>query len=126
MKVLYFSVVAGALWLGGCGATTQSAQFVKAAPLPADRPMKYFSTKLPSCDYEELGIVQGEPQTGFTKMQAVLDKMSAEARRMGGDAIIKLRSASSLTSTEDGGVNLDTSIALTGIVVRFKVADCTS
>jgi hypothetical protein len=126
MKALYFGVVAGALWLGACGATTQSAQFVKATPLPADRPMKYFSTKLPSCDYEELGIVQGEPQTGFTKMQVVLDEMTAEARRMGGDAIIKLRSASSLSSSEDGAVNLDSSIALTGVVVRFKAADCTS
>jgi uncharacterized protein YbjQ (UPF0145 family) len=125
MRSLYLTVLAGALCLG-CGASTQSARFVKAAPLSADHVVRIFSTKLPACDYEELGIVQGEPQTGFTRMQAVLDKMTAEARHMGGDAIITLRQASALTANEGGAVSLDSSIALTGVVVRFKVADCTS
>jgi hypothetical protein len=125
MNVLHFSVVAGML-LSACGASTQSAQFVNAAPLPADRPVKYFSTKLPACDYEELGIVQSEPQTGFTKMQAVLDKMTSEARRMGGDAVINLRNASSVESDNGATVTVESTIALTGVVVRFKAADCTT
>lgn len=120
MKFSPLVVVAVALFSTACGATIDSARFVKAAPVPDDRPIKYYSTKVPACEYEELGIVRGYPKTGFTKLQQVLDEMGKEARRMGGDAIIGISQVRTggETVTEGGVVKVEDANALVGTVVR--------
>jgi hypothetical protein len=126
MKLSHVSVVAVAVFAGACGATVQSARFVKAAPAPDDQPIKYFSTKLPTCAYEELGLVRGNPKTGFTKLQQVLDEMSKEARRMGGDAIVGLMQSNvATTRAAEAAVQTDDVNALAGTVIKFKLPGCT-
>jgi hypothetical protein len=110
--------------LAGCGASTQSARFIQAAPTPDTQPISYFSTRMPTCPYEELGVIQGYPYTGLTrlKLQKVLDNMTAEARRMGGHAIIGIAQ----TGGAGAGTEGEPAIGLFGTVVRFASSECTT
>lgn len=117
MKFSHLVLIALAFFGSACGASIDSARFVKAAPAPADRPIKYYSTKLPTCEYEELGIVRGYPKTGFTTLQQVLDEMGKEARKMGGDAIVGI-SQSKLRGEKVGESGVEGMEVLVGTVVR--------
>ena len=123
MKFAGAAAVAVVVLLGACGARTQAASFIHAAPSPPDQPIKFFSTKQPACEYEELGIVRGYADTGFTKLQRVLDEMAVEARRMGGHAIVGIAQS---RVAGDGDTKGDSDSGLFGTVIRFKAQDCTS
>jgi hypothetical protein len=123
MRPMIPLAVVALVLLAGCGARTQSARFVQAAPAPESQPISYFSTKMPVCDYEELGIVRGHPASGFTKLQQVLDGLAVEARRMGGHAIVGLAPSG---IAGDGSGDGDTSRGLFGTVIRFTSSDCTT
>jgi uncharacterized protein YbjQ (UPF0145 family) len=79
---------------------------------------------VPTCPYDELGIIRGYADTGFriTKLQKVLDNMTAEARRMGGHAIIGIAQSGGAGAGSEG----DTSRGLFGTVVRFTSSECTT
>jgi hypothetical protein len=112
-----------AMSLTGCGARAQSARFVEAAPAPQDQPIAYYSARMPECAFEELGVVRGHGDMRLTSLQAVLDRMAVEARRLGGHAIIGItqsRVTDSVSTSREG------ESGLFGTVIRFTSPDCTS
>jgi hypothetical protein len=126
MKFSHAAAVVAGLSISACGARIDSALFVKAAPTPADQPIKYYSTKTPSCDYQELGLVKGAPKDGFSGMQDVLDGMTIEARRMGGDAIVGLSANVTREALAAQPVTVEDRDVLHGTVIKFTSPGCTS
>lgn len=123
MKSIIPVVTLALVSLAGCSARTQSARFVQAAPAPETQPVTFFSTRVPTCPYEELGIVRGYADTGFTKLQTVLDDMADEARRMGGHAIVGISQSHSADGDDGERVRGN---GLFGTVIRFTSPDCTT
>jgi hypothetical protein len=113
--------------LVACGPAVQSAPFHSVPPRPADHQIVLFSTKLPTCPYEEVGLVTGHRRHGFNSYESVLEAMKDRAREMGGDAIVAL----SQQQTVNGGtvvgkaVSINTSEGLSGTVIRFTESSCT-
>jgi hypothetical protein len=115
-------VLATAVALGGCGPTVRSARFIDAAPLPADQHVALFSTRLPTCPYTEIGLIVVGPSHGFASLQGMLDSMRQRAREMGGGAIAGVATPQRV----DGEPDATASTRLSGTVIRFERADCTS
>lgn len=109
--------------VGGCGASTRATPFVpgKHAPRPADAPVRMFSTRIPACEYEELGLLRAEARTGLTPWQRVVDAFLARAREMGGDGVI-VKQGRELRSASEGEVVADD--VLSGTVIRFTGPGC--
>jgi hypothetical protein len=112
-----------ALWacvlLGSaCGPAISSAHFVRRAPRPPDHPILIYSSKLPTCPYEEIGIINGKQ--GDSSLESTLNAVRKRAREMGGDAVVGL----SQTQTVSGGTYVSTSEGLAVTVVRFTDEAC--
>jgi hypothetical protein len=109
--------------LAACGPSIDSARFVDAMPGPRAAEVQLFSTKVPACAYDEIGLIRGDKRSGFDSLQEVVDGMRARARDMGGDAIIAVGMGKHLqgsSAVETG----ESSSVLSGIVVRFKDSGC--
>jgi hypothetical protein len=110
--------------IAGCGPRVRSARFgEQPAPREDGPPIQVFSTRLPECPYEELGLVRVEKGHGLTSLQAMLDAMRDRARRMGGDAVVGVGHI----STAEGGAtagSVTTGAGLAGTVIRFTDAGC--
>jgi hypothetical protein len=121
------AVCLGPVLLTACGPAVRSAHFKSVPPRPTDHQIVLFSTKLPACPYEELGLITAQRRHGFNSYESVLEAMKARARRMGGDAVVALNQQ----QTVNGGtvigktVSINTGEALTGTVIRFTESGCT-
>ncbi|MFW6079264.1 MAG: hypothetical protein ACODAE_06570 [Gemmatimonadota bacterium] len=121
-------VVAAAVAASACGPSVRSATFTERSPRPRDHPVRVYSTQLPECDYEELGLVRVSEGMAFAvSLDAMLDALRERAREMGGDAVVGV---TQISTTEGGtvtgqAVNLNTDDGLAGTVIRFSDADCT-
>ncbi|MGH7464046.1 MAG: hypothetical protein ACREK1_02660 [Longimicrobiales bacterium] len=108
-----------------CGPAVSSAVFTDAAPRGPDHEIQVFSTKLPSCPYEEVGLVRAK-RRGFASLQDVLTAVRERAREMGGDAVIAMGQTESVT----GGVGAENVVSvssqegLAGTVIRFADRNC--
>jgi hypothetical protein len=112
------------LALAGCGPNISSAQFADGIPSPAAAEVKVFSTKMPVCEFDEIGLIRGERDNAFSSLQGVMDAMREKARDMGGDAIIGV----GVVRKPDGSTVVDAAEAsgtLSGVVIRFKDRGCT-
>jgi hypothetical protein len=108
----------------GCGPRVTSARFgEQPAPREDGPPIQVFSTKLPECPYEEVGLVRVEKRHGMTSMQAMLDAMRDRARRMGGDAVVGVGHTSAVEGGAAAGT-VTTAAGLTGTVIRYTGAAC--
>jgi hypothetical protein len=109
--------------LAGCGVSVRATPFApgRHAPLPPGAPVQMFSTRIPDCPYEELGLLRAEPKSGFTPWQRVVDAFLARARQMGGDGVILQRGVE-LRAADDGSVG--SAAVLSGTVVRFASTEC--
>lgn len=106
-----------------CGVAVRATPFSPGqyAARPAEAPVQMFSTKVPECAYEELGLLRAEPRSGFTRWQSVVDEFLERVRRMGGDGVI-LRQGVELRASGEGEVV--TEEVLSGTVIRFERDEC--
>ncbi len=125
MKRLHTLFPVSLLLLTACGPAISSALFKQAAPLPPDSEVRLYSTKAPSCPYEEIGVVKGRRRAPAS-LQDVLTAMKRRAREMGGDGIVGLGQGRTVTgATVVGDVaSLDVSDGLAGTVIRFTDPSC--
>ncbi len=102
-----------------------SARFVGTGSAYPSKPenceIEVFSSKNPSRDYEELGIIEGEGSLSFDTLEKVLPKMKVEACKAGGDALILLSSGKSVHVSGFGDhTDSDDHLNVTATVIRWK------
>ena len=114
-------VVGAAITVSACSPVVSSARFNPAPPNPPDHSIRFYSTRLPTCAYEELGLVSAKKRLGWNSMEDLLAAAQQRAREMGGDAIVSLREVPHLTGNAEG---VSTDESLSGTVVRFKDPGC--
>jgi hypothetical protein len=112
-----------------CAPQVRSVRFDGAAePRPDTHPIRIYSSRVPDCPYEEMGLVRAReaPAAIGTSMEALLEAMRVRARRMGGDAIVGIAQAGTPDGSPASGVSLNASDGLSGTVVRFTDPACTT
>ena len=77
------------LALGGCGPSIHTTTLRSYPSLSANSRVAVFSVKIPDCRFEELGLVTIREQWGSTGDELLIE-LKAEARRMGGNALVGL------------------------------------
>jgi hypothetical protein len=114
-----------ALALGACGPAISSANFMTVAPRPVEHEIALYSTKLPTCPYEEIGVVRGK-RRALTSLQQVLSAIQQRARKMGGDAVVGLGQTVNVRGgiVVDNVVSVESQEGLTGTVIRFSEPNC--
>jgi hypothetical protein len=120
-------LIAGvSLVVTGCAPSVQATRFSQLPPRPTDQEVLLYSTKIPECPYDEIGLVSGKPRTPWTSGDRVLAAVRARALELGGDAIVGLGQVRRVTGGTAVGesVSLDTTTDLTGTIVRFTDPDC--
>lgn len=114
-----------AIPLAACGARVSSASFVEAPPKPPGHEIRLYSTRLPTCPYEEIGLVRSQ-RGQFGSLDGALDALKRRARDMGGDAVVGLGQGVSVAGgTAIGDVStVSSQEVLAGTVIRFTDAGC--
>ncbi len=123
----------------GCGPTVQSMILSPERPpaREADHPIPIYRSSVPQCAFQEVGLLVGFPR--WRSLERLAERMRADARRMGGDAIIALSSPQPASGGSVVGVTLadaspalivgtvsgDESRQFTGTVIRFADPLCT-
>lgn len=110
------------LMMAACGPSVSSGNFNSQPLPPTTGDIALFSTKQPTCEYDEVGLVHVKRAHGFTSMQAMIDALRERARQMGGHAVVGVSLAARVESSGEGDVSTDRD--LTGTVIRFKTSDC--
>lgn len=105
--------------LTACGSTVLSARFTEQPLAPTSGPVTLFSSKLPTCSYEEIGILQVSRKDGFSSMQSMIDAARKRVRELGGHAIVTFGPV--ISAADDA-----TAPAFGGTVIRFKDLSCAS
>lgn len=90
-------------------------------PRPTDHAISIYYSKLPSCDFNEIGLLSASPRSRFTSMAEVQARMVAEARKMGGDALVNVSDGSEVSG---GGEYISSERVIKGTVVRFTDPSC--
>jgi hypothetical protein len=114
---------ASALFLACAGRPhVRSVPFGSFPSQPPDHEVSLYSTKMPECPYEEVGLVSGERRGLGASDEQVLAAVIRQARKMGGDAIVGI---GQVRHVSGGGqsVSVDT-MPLSGTVVRFTDPHC--
>ena len=114
-------MVATLLAAAACAPKVRSAVFMESTMAPPDQQIRYYSTKVPTCPYAELGLIKVERAMFWNSLQDLLKAAGKRAREMGGDAIVGVREVPQVTGS---GENVSTNEALTGTVIRFKDRGC--
>lgn len=119
-------VLTAALGVFGCGPAVRSTPFNTFPERPPEHPVQIYSTRMPSCDYEEVGLVSARQRyRWFTSMSEVLEALKQRARAMGGDAVVGVAERSEVSgSGGEEGVTVSSSPVLSGTVVRFTETGC--
>ena len=112
-----------AIAITACVPATRTTVFQSYDPKPVGSPIKIYRVKSPKCDFEELGIVNSRQRNKFISMEKVFESLKAEARGMGGDAIMGLTESNPIHGITEGGA-IDRDPVLTGTVIRFTNLDC--
>jgi hypothetical protein len=131
--VLLFLPLMALLVVIGCSPKIERVRLlpVKLPPKPADYPIQLFSDKGPECPFEEVGLVTCRKRNIFVSMEEVTESLRAEARKMGGDAVIKVNLGSAIVgsgySTEkgEGSSEISQQPFISGTVIRWKNPGCT-
>lgn len=118
-------VLALPLALAACGPAVSSANFRSAAPRSPDRQIAIFATQLPTCPYDEIGVVRGK-RRALASLQDVLATIQKRAREMGGDAIIGVGQTTNIQggTAVDNFVTIESQEGLAGTVIRFRDPGC--
>ncbi len=118
-------LVAAVMVLSDCAPTVTATSLLPAPPQPADHEILLFSAKVPSCPFDELGLVSVEEGYGGSSDGKLLVALQRQARRMGGDAVVKLTHGRLSSDVTVAGSSFNTtSTLLSGTVIRFTDASC--
>src|SRR5688572_21088481 len=83
MSRFTFPVLAVVVTLGACSPIVNSGRF-GAMPLPpTSGDIALYSTKLPTCAYDDVGLVHVARRHGFMNLQTMMDALRERAREMG-------------------------------------------
>jgi hypothetical protein len=107
----------------GCTAATRATSFAEHPPRPPGHEIVIYRTAVPERPFEEIGIVSSRQRNKFISMQAVLESLKEEARRMGGDAIIGLTESNEAQGFVGDTGMLDRDPVLSGTVIRFRTTE---
>lgn len=109
------------LLLAACSAATRSVSFEDYPPRPAAHPVEIFVQKEPVRPYEEIGFVSCCVDRTFGDVGEMMDTLRAEARKLGGDAIVGLNGSliGGEVAAGDGSVWNDDPV-LSGTVIRYS------
>lgn len=111
--------------LAGCGPAVQSTPFASFPARPAEHPIRLYSTKVPECPYEEVGLVSARRRYGLVvSMTEVLEALKARAREMGGDAVLRVSEGRVVSGGGQDAVTVSSTSVLSGTVIRFARPDC--
>jgi hypothetical protein len=117
--------LAAAAMAWGCAPSISATRFGDFAARPADHEVRLYSTRLPACGYEEVGLISGKRRTPWTSGEEVLAAMRRRAREVGGDAIVGLGTVAHPGGVAPGeSVSSDATGGLSGVVIRFTDPDC--
>lgn len=117
LLLVLFSVL-----VSGCVPATRTTVFQHLPPKSVDAPIKIFRFKFPQCDFEEVGIINSRQRNKFISMDEVMDSLLNEARRIGGDAIIRLNETNPIHNVTEYGLDRDP--VLSGTVIKFIDQNC--
>jgi len=120
MRLILFLFV---LFVLSCSPATRSTKFQSYEPTSQSQDIKIMRTKIPVCDYEEVGIVNARKRNVFVSMEEVIESLKDEARKMGGDALIGLSEDNQIVMVTEHGVVARKTV-LTGTVIRFTDRGC--
>ena len=110
------------LGAAACSPAVSSGKFSSQPFPPTSGEITLYSTKVPTCAYDEIGLVHVKRRHGFTDLQDLIDAMRERAREMGGNAIVGVGLAARVEGSSDS-INLDRDVS--GTVIRFQQPDCT-
>lgn len=104
------------LVLVACGPGVKTQVKVQLDPLPANHEVKVFADALPSCDYEEVGLIASED----------LEKTLDTARGMGADGVIGTVLAEGEASGRSAAVcGTPNCLQFNTLAIRFTDPECT-
>jgi len=117
---------AAALLTAACGPAVSSGHFTEMPLPPASGDVAIFSTRTPTCAYDEIGLVHVERRHGFTTLQSMIDALRVRAREMGGTAVVGVALAPKLSGNlpAENSATVSTDTGLSGTVVRFRDSAC--
>ncbi len=94
---------------------------------PDDFPIKLYSDQVPKCPYQEIGVVTSRQRNRFVSMEEVTEALRSEARRMGGDALVKVTLGDKTMGVSKVGNAFiaDHDPVLQGTVIKWVQDDCT-
>ena len=102
--------------LAACGPKVKSQVRLELDPLPADYEVKVFPDELPTCSYEEVGII------GSQDLEATLD----QARKMGADGVIgTVLAGEGEPAREDRVCGTPKCVQYNTVAIRFTDPSCT-
>jgi len=107
MRAVPFTALIG---LGCVSTTVARLSPVKYESRSTDAPIALYSSQLPACAFTELAIVRSRRETWMASTDAAVDALRNKARKLGGDAVVRL------AFSDDGEV--------TGTVIRFERDEC--
>lgn len=108
--------------LSSCSPAIRTTVFKSYEAKPDSAEIKIYRYKMPVCDYEEIGIVNSRQRNKLISMEAVLESLIAEARKIVGDAIIGLEETNPIHNVGDYGIDRDP--VLSGTIIRFIDKNC--
>ncbi len=120
MRALVLVGVA-AMVLDGCAPTVSATRLLSAPPQPTDHEILLFAARVPSCPFDELGLISVEPGYVDKGEQSLLDALKRQARVMGGDGIVGLTHG---RNSAEGPYGTNTWTVLSGTAIRFTDPDC--
>jgi hypothetical protein len=114
------------LLTAACGPAVSSGLFSEMPLPPASGDVAIFSTRAPTCAYDEIGLIHVQRRHGFTDLQAMIDALRVRARAMGGTAVVGVGLTPKLSGSvpAENSVTVSTEAGLSGTVVRFRDNAC--
>ena len=96
-------------------------------PRPADYPIRMYQSERPRCAFEEVGLVTSRQRNQLIPMDQVVEALRAQARQLGGDAVVGVGESDQLQGAALVGrsVIADRDPVVSGTVIRFKDSECT-
>lgn len=103
------------LLLAACGPSMKTQVKVKLDPLPSNHEVKVFAEALPTCAYQEVGLIASES----------LEKTIDAARKMGADGVIGTVLAQKDSSASQAGIcGTPNCIQYNTLAIRFTDPSC--
>jgi len=104
------------LVLAACGPSLKTQVKVALDPLPANHEVKVFADALPTCAYEEVGLIASQD------LKATLDA----ARKMGADGVIGTVLAEAARSPSEASIcGTPKCVQYNTLAIRFTDPSCT-